>query len=136
MFYFIENTPFPVLITIVLLLVGLCLFAFFDTEKKKTGHPAKYIFLFSLPLVFSVIINKYFFKKYGIENVYSEVLTFVTVIIVYITFVITFILSHKKGYTNSEMVKQNKVITILTVFAIGVAIIYWGIKCFNRIFSF
>lgn len=130
MFYFIENTPFPVLIIIVFLLTGLCLFAFFDTEKKKPGHPAKYIFLFSLPLVFSVIINKYLYEKYGIENIYSEVFTFVAVIIVYITFVLTFILSHKKGYTNSEMVKQNKFITVLTALAIGVAIVYWGIKMF------
>lgn len=129
MFYFIDNTPFPVLITIVLLLAGLCLFAFFDTEKKKPGHPAKYIFLSAIPVFITIIIDRYVYDHTHEERIlWVDLLTLFTIAIVYLTTVVTFILAHKKGYTNRKVFEQNKIILILFAIACGIALILLGAK--------
>lgn len=128
--YFIENTSFATLIVIVIALIILCIYAFFDIEKKKPGHPARYIMPCSLPIITSIIINKYFYEKYGEVNLFSNIYTFMAVLIFYISFVVTFILSHKKGYTNSKLFEQNKFLLIVLAVLFGVAVIFLGVDLF------
>lgn len=133
MYYFIEHTSFVVLIVMVIAFLGFLIYGFFDIKNKIPGHPGKYLLFSSIPVISSILVIKYSFERYGTESLFAEIFTFVSVLIAYISFVVIFIVSHKKGYTNRRLFKQNKYIIIITAFAIGAAIVFWGIKMFNAI---
>ena len=108
-----------------------CIYAFFETENKKPGHPAKFVFLSVLPCFFSVIVERYIYDNNGQEKIlWVDLLVVISLLIVYITTVITFILAHKKGYTNTKIVEQNKALLIVCAIAFGAVIIWLGVKSF------
>lgn len=126
---FIEKTPFTILLILLIIISALCIYAFFDTEKKKPGHPAKYIFLSAIPVFITIIIDRYVYDHTHEERIlWVDLLTLFTIAIVYLTTVVTFILAHKKGYTNRKVFEQNKILLILFAIACGIALILLGAK--------
>ena len=54
----------------------------------------------------------------------------IAILLVYLTAVITFVLSHKRGFTNKKIVEQNKMVLIIFAIACGIALILLAVKSF------
>lgn len=129
MSFFIEKTPFGVLLISLIIISALCIYAYFDTERKKPGHPAKYIFLSAIPLFVVIIIDRYVYDNSNEKRIlWIDLLMMIMIAFVYVTAVITFVLAHKRGYTNEKLVEQNKIILILFAVACGAVLILLGVK--------
>ncbi|GEM_PF-1974761 len=131
MSFFIEKTPFAVLLISLIVISALCIYAYFDTEKKKPGHPAKYIFLSAIPLFVVIIVDRYVYDNTNEKRVlWVDLLMLIAILLVYLTAVITFVLSHKRGFTNKKIVEQNKIALIIFAIACGIALILLAVKSF------
>ncbi len=131
MSFFIEKTPFAVLLISLIVISALCIYAYFDTEKKKPGHPAKYIFLSAIPLFVVIIVDRYVYDNTNEKRVlWVDLLMLIAILLVYLTAVITFVLSHKRGFTNKKIVEQNKIVLIIFAIACGIALILLAVKSF------
>ena len=131
MSFFIEKTPFAVLLISLIVISALCIYAYFDTEKKKPGHPAKYIFLSAIPLFVVIIVDRYVYDNTNEKRVlWVDLLMLIAILLVYLTAVITFVLSHKRGFTNKKIVEQNKMVLIIFAIACGIALILLAVKSF------
>ena len=131
MSFLIERTPFAVLLISLIVISALCIYAYFDTEKKKPGHPAKYIFLSAIPLFVVIIVDRHVYDNTNEKRVlWIDLLMLVAILLVYLTAVITFVLSHKRGFTNKKIVEQNKIVLIIFAIACGIALILLAVKSF------
>ncbi len=131
MSFFIEKTPFAVLLISLIVISALCIYAYFDTEKKKPGHPAKYNFLTAIPLFVVIIVDRYVYDNTNEKRVlWVDLLMLIAILLVYLTAVITFVLSHKRGFTNKKIVEQNKIVLIIFAIACGIALILLAVKSF------
>ena len=131
MSFLIERTPFAVLLISLIVISALCIYAYFDTEKKKPGHPAKYIFLSAIPLFVVIIVDRYVYDNTNEKRVlWVDLLMLIAILLVYLTAVITFVLSHKRGFTNKKIVEQNKIVLIIFAIACGIALILLAVKSF------
>lgn len=131
MSFFIEKTPFAVLLISLIVISALCIYAYFDTEKKKPGHPAKYNFLSAIPLFVVIIVDRYVYDNTNEKRVlWVDLLMLIAILLVYLTAVITFVLSHKRGFTNKKIVEQNKIVLFIFAIACGIALILLAVKSF------
>ncbi len=127
----IEEIPFAVLLILLIAISALCIYAYFDTEKKKPGHPAKYIFISAIPLFVTIIVDRYVYDSTNEKRIlWADALTLIAIFLVYLTAVITFVLAHKKGFTNKKIVEQNKLLLILFAIACGIAIVWLAVRMF------
>ena len=131
MSFFIEKTPFAVLLISLIVISALWIYAYFETEKKKPGQPAKYIFLSAIPLFVVIIVDRYVYDNTNEKRVlWVDLLMLIAILLVYLTAVITFVLSHKRGFTNKKIVEQNKIALIIFAIACGIALILLAVKSF------
>lgn len=109
----INSLSFETYIFIVILLFLGSIFGIYDMRKKKPGHPMTWVLPFSIFLCASLILYRCSLELTN-NQIFQEIthiVTIISIICFFISFIITFAIAHKNNYTDKE--KLNKLLPLL-----------------------
>lgn len=128
----VKNTSTEMFAVILISFSILLIYGYFDCNKKTPGHPGRFIVFALIPTIVSLILSKYSYEKYG-ENIFLvSVSWFIATLIFYVSFVLIFIASYKKGYAKTEVINKNKILFILAAIGFGAVVIWLGVISFTK----
>lgn len=104
----INALSFETYIFIIILLFFGSIFGIYDMRKKKPGHPMIWVLPCSMFLCLSLILYRCSLELTS-NQIFQEITHIVTIISVvcfFISFIITFAIAHKNNYTDKEKLKR------------------------------
>ena len=109
--------------TIVIISVMLLgIYSIIDLEKKKPGHPYKYVLYCLFPTLASILINKYIyelsFSSFWTKT--TDIISITFVVISFATLIFSTYLTYKKGYMSEE--KKRILVSTIIPCTIGITI--------------
>ena len=122
MYRIFDSMPFGMYSIVVFLGIFLCIYGIIDLEKRKPGHPYKYVMFCVVPTVLSIYINELLHMYYPLQillNVLDVTVIIFTVISVFVISYSTY-LSIKKGYIS----EKGKMLLKSTIIPCGIVLIF------------
>lgn len=122
LYYIVHSGSFEFCIFLLLFIIACCVYAIFEMRKGNPGHPM--IWAFPFCILDSVLMILYKCSSELTNNIIFQKATNIMAItgevLFYISCVVTFIIAHKKGYTNK---KKAEGLLPATIFCVIMAII-------------
>ena len=108
MYYIINSLPFEMYIFILLFLIVGSVYAIFDMRKNRPGHPMIWLFPFGILEGISLLVYRCAleFTKNVVFQKVAHFFADANACLCFIAFVVTFIIAHKRNYTNKKKVKE------------------------------
>lgn len=108
------------IIIISVLLLGV--YGIIDLEKKKPGHPFKYVIFCLFPTLISILVSKYIhefsFSPFWMRM--SDIFSLVFIVVSFVAFIFSTYLTYKRGYMSEE--KKRMLVSTIIPCAIGLTI--------------
>lgn len=104
MHWLFGSMPLWLYTLVALLVISLGVYGIIDLEKKKPGHPYKYVICCLFPAIISILLNRYVYE-YTSSQVLMKVVDIISIAFVIIFFIVLGIatyLSNKYGYISEK----------------------------------
>ena len=107
---------------IIISVIFFGIYSIIDLEKKKPGHPYKYVLYCLFPTLASILINKYIyelsFSSFWVKT--TDIISITFVVAFFLTLIFSTYLTYKKGYMSEE--KKRILVSTIVPCAIGITI--------------
>ena len=122
MYKLFNSLPIESHTLIILSVIFLGIYAILDLEKKKPGHPYKYVIFCLIPTLISILINKYIYKfsfsPFWMKT--TDIVSMMFIVICFIVLIFSTYLTYKKGYMSEE--KKRILVSTIIPCMIGIVI--------------
>ena len=106
---------------IIVAVIILGIYSIIDLEKKKPGHPFKYVMYCLFPTLISILVNKYIYE-FSLSSFWmraTDIVSIIFVVAFFVTFIFSTYLTYKRGY----MSEKNKRMLVSTLIPCVIGII-------------
>lgn len=122
MYSFLISIPFWIWLILFIFVLGICIYSYRDIKAKHNDNPMVWIIPFLILIFVAFMAHKYSieFTNHSQFQQISYTSTIVAFVLFFLSFIITFIIAHKKNYTDKNLVK-NVLPVIIVSFCIAIA---------------
>ena len=104
MYRIFDSMPFGMYSFVIFLGVIFCIYGIIDLEKRKPGHPYKYVMCWAIPTVLSIYINKLLYMYYPLQTVldFSNFIVAIFIVVIVVILGYSTYLAIKKDYISEK----------------------------------
>lgn len=116
MYSFLISIPFWVYVLLFFVVLGVSIYSYRDIKSKHPDNPMVWIIPFLILIFGAFVVHKYAieFTTNLLFQQISYTVNLVAFVLFFLSFIITFIIAHKKNYTDKNLVKNGLPVIIVS----------------------